>query len=257
MLIVLPPSETKRPPPDEGDPVDLASLSFPDLTPTRVAIAAALIETSAGPDAFARLGVRHALAGQVARNARLLELPTRPALEVYSGPLHQGLAASSLTSDGLARARESVVVVSALWGALGPDDRIPAYRLHACGHLVGLDRLEPMWRAVLPAVLDEAAGDGLIVDLRSPAYQALGMPRRAAERTVALKVSQGGGIGGRRIGDVVAKRVRGEAARHLLESSAEPRDVGELATALGERWPVNLDPGGLRRPATLTLFVAD
>jgi cytoplasmic iron level regulating protein YaaA (DUF328/UPF0246 family) len=254
VLIVLPPSETKRPPPESGDPVDLASLSFPELTPTRERIAAALVATSAAPDAFRRLMVRPTLAGDVARNTRLFELPTRTALDVYSGPLHEGLDAATLSPAARRRAAHQVVVTSSLWGALRPADRIPPYRLHICAHLLGMDRIEPVWREALPAVLAETAGPrGLVVDLRSSAYQAIGMPAGLGASTVILRVSQAG-LGGTRIGDVIAKRVRGEAARHLLERGADPQDVGELASILGERWPVDLEAGLRGRPSTLTLF---
>jgi len=257
VLILLPPSETKRPPPDHGRPVDLDGLSFPELTPTRTRIAESLVATSAGPDAFRRLLVRPTLASDVARNTRLFELPVRPVLEVYSGPLHEGLDAATLSPAAGQRARRQVVVASSLWGVLRPVDEVPAYRLHICARLVGLDRLEPLWREVLPEVLAEAAGlSGLVIDLRSAGYQAIGMPAGLAGRTVALRVSQAG-IGGRRIGDVIAKRVRGEAARHLLETGADPGDPGELASVLGERWPVDLAGGRGDRPWSLTLFVTD
>ena len=258
MLIILPPSETKRSPPDHGRPISLGELSFAELTRTRWRILDALIATSAQPDAFERLLVRPSMAAEVARNTWLLHQPTRPAHEVYTGPLHEGFHASTLSEQGRARAERSVIVASALWGVLRPSDRIPSYRLHICARLIGMDRLAPTWRAVVSGVLADAAGPGgVIVDLRSPSYQAMGMPTGRSERTVILKVDQRSGGNGR-IGDVVAKRILGEAAHHLLESSAEPDDPEALVEVLGERWPVRLDRGRQAdRPSVLTISADD
>lgn len=257
MLIILPPSETKRAPAEHGDPVDIEALSFPSLNLTRRAILDGLIATSAGADAFRRLSVGPSMAAEVARNTRLRELPARPVLEVYSGPLHAGLDAPTLSPAAARRAADRVVVASALWGLLRPTDRIPPYRMHVCSRLVGMDRLEPAWREVLPAVLAAVAGDhGLVLELRSPSYLAIGTPTGMADRTVLLHVAQGSGP--RRVGDVIAKRVRGQAVRHLLESGIDPSHPGEVAGVLGERWPANLDPPvRAGRLWTLTLLVTD
>lgn len=254
MLLILPPSETKRPPPDVGSPLDLDALSFPSLTPMRERVMDALVATVALPDALRRLYVGPSLADEVARNAHLRDLPTRTAVDTYAGPLHQGLDAASWSSEVEKRAARHLVIVSSLWGALRPPDRIPPYRLHICSRLDGLDRLEPAWRTVLPDTLADAADrHGPILDLRSPGYQAVGRPTGVEEQTVTLRIRPSPG-GPARIGDVIAKRVRGEAASHVLSSETDPEDPLDLADLLATRWSIEVDPpAGRNRTWTITL----
>lgn len=241
MLIILPPSETKRPAPRMGSPLDLDRLAFPALNPMRERVVAALIETSTRPDALERLRVRPGLIKDVVQNTALRRTPTQPAWQLYSGPLYQGLDPDSLSKAAVARAKRWVLVASALWGALRPTDLIPTHRLDVCSHLVGMDRLQPLWRTVLPAQLATAAGPhGVVLDLRSTGYRAIGLPAGMADRTVLVRVLPRPGE--RTVGDVITKRVRGQVARHLLESGADPMNPDELVDALADQWPARLDP---------------
>jgi cytoplasmic iron level regulating protein YaaA (DUF328/UPF0246 family) len=254
VLIILPPSETKLPPPEGGSPLDLDRLSFPSLTAIRERVIDALVATSQRPDALRCLLVRPSLAGEVGRNEQLRDLPTRPAVDTYAGPLYEGLDAGSWSSHAEKRAGRQLVIVSALWGALRPADRIPPYRLHVCARLVGMERLEPAWRTLLPPILtDAAARRGPVVDLRSRVYQAVGRPTGLDDQTVTLRIRPSPG-GPAHIGDVIAKRVRGAAASHLLASEADPEDPLDIADLLATRWSLEVDPPAARnRTWTITL----
>ena len=274
MLIVVPPSETKARTQASGPPVDLDALSFPELNPTRERLIDAIAFTSEHPEALRRLHVRPSFEPDVARNTAIFELATRPAREVYTGPLHAGLDLAGLSEAAGSLADRTVVINSALWGLLRPTDWIPTYRVHVFAHLLGPDgapigRMDRVWKPVIPGVLAAVAGRGLVIDLRSGSNQMTGRAKGLDRRTVTLRVEQN--AAGGRIGDVVAKRVRGQAAHALLESvasrsasgtsagaeSREPQQPDELAALLGARWPVELEPPGARGPTwTLTLFVA-
>jgi cytoplasmic iron level regulating protein YaaA (DUF328/UPF0246 family) len=214
----------------------------------------ALIATSQRPDALRRLFVKPSLVAEVERNEQLRDLPTRPAVETYAGPLYAGLDARSWSSHAERRAARHFVIVSALWGAMRPADRIPPYRLNVCARLVGMDRLEPAWRTLLPSILTDAAAQrGPVLDLRSRVYQAVGRPTGLDDQTATLRIRPSPG-GPAHIGDVIAKRVRGEAASHLLSSEADPEDPLDIADLLAARWSLEVDPpAGQNRTWTITL----
>jgi len=227
VLILLPPSEAKTPPP-RGRPLDLGTLSHPELGPTRQRVLAALVELCAGPPgpALEALGLSPGQAGELRLNAGLMHARTAPAARVYTGVLYERLRLRELPK----RARDRVLIASALWGMLRPDDRIPAYRMGIGARLPGLGPLAALWRPALQAALPDA---GLVVDLRSGGYAAAWTPRGAAVVGVRAFTERGGR---RTAVSHMVKATRGDVARLLLEASPPPRRperVAELVAASG------------------------
>lgn len=243
MLVLLPPSESKSGR-SRGKPLDLASLSFPSLTGARQQVLDALAATSAADDAHAVLGVSPNLVDEVARNTVLTTTPAPPAASVYTGVLYDALDLGDLTPGERRRANRWLVVVSALFGAVRPTDRIPPYRLSMAVNLPGVGPLASHWRDVLEPELTAAAGSGLVVDCRSSTYAAAWTPTgETARRWVHVRVPGA---------THMAKHTRGLVARHLLGVDREPRTPTALVRALEPAFEVALtEPASPGRPWVL------
>ncbi len=244
---MLPPSAGKADParhPAAGPPLEIAALSLPALGETRSRVLDALVELARGPlvPAMAVLGLGPSQTGEVRRDAGLRDAATLPASQLYTGVLYRALDLSTLPLPARTRAQTVLLTVSALFGWLRPDDRIPAYRLAMSTSLPGIGRLAGVWRPVLSAALPGLGRSGLLVDLRSSAYAAAFRPGpELAGRTVSVRVVREH-QGRRTVVSHHAKHTRGLIARHLLETGAQPRSAGALAEALGVRWVVELHP---------------
>ena len=233
MLVLLPPSEGKAPS-GRGAPLKTESLSLPGLTPAREAVLGELVELCAGDEEKARevLGLSEGLRGEVAKNAELLTAGARPAGEIYTGVLYDALDLASLDAAAKKRATRSLLVFSGLWGAVRISDRIPSYRCSMGVKLPGIGALGAYWRTPMAAVLPEAAGDGLVLDLRSSAYAAAWKPKgEVAGRTASVRVLH---APTRKVVSHFNKATKGRIVRGLLAAGAAPKGPAELVDALRE-----------------------
>ncbi|MEU7313259.1 peroxide stress protein YaaA [Streptomyces sp. NPDC007083] len=239
MLVLLPPSEGKAEG-GRGRPLDLDALSLPGLNPARETVLEELVSLCRADEEKARavLGLGEGLRGEVAKNTRLRTAPTRPAGEIYTGVLYDALEPATLSPAAKRRAARSLLVFSALWGAVGVTDRIPSYRLSAGVKLPGTGGLGAFWRGPMESVLPEAAGGGLVLDLRSSAYASMWKPKgEPARRTATVRVLQSRLVDGVEKRSVVShfnKATKGRIVRALLESGAAPKTPAALAGTLRE-----------------------
>ena len=207
MLVLLPPSQGKASP-DRGRRVGLSTLVYPRLRESRERLIDAV-----DPD--------------------LRVAPAVPAAELYTGVLFGALGLADLPWDG-------VLIASALWGVVRPGDRIPAYRLDMSAKPPGVGALAAYWREPLRAALPDR---GLVLDLRSGSYAAAWRPRRAQHLSVRAFTEAPDGT--RTVISHMAKRVRGDIARLVLQAGGaeRPEEVAEIAAAGGLR--VELSDGSL------------
>jgi cytoplasmic iron level regulating protein YaaA (DUF328/UPF0246 family) len=254
VLILLPPSEGKTAA-ATGHPFDLHELQFPELNPAREEVLAALAHISHSPDALARLGVGASLAAEVERNTRLRDEPSAPAHTVYSGVLYDALGYRTMTASQKRKADAAVVVISALWGAIGFADSIPAYRLSMSVGLPETGKLASYWKKRLPKALDAHAEGHLLVDCRSSTYAAAWTPEPA--RTVVVNVFQERD-GKRTVVSHFAKHTRGELARHLLTRRGKaPETPAALLKAAQEVWQAELVDGTARKAHALNIVLGE
>ena len=252
MLILLPPSEGKTPAAG-GSAVNWSSLSFPALNSYRAKVLEALGTVSAHEDALALLGVGASLKDDVERNTRLGAEPAAPAHQIYSGVLYDALGYRSLTPAQRRKADDSVLVISALWGAIRFGDRVPAYRLSMGTPLPDVGRLASFWKPQLAQALTELTAGELLVDCRSSTYAAAWAPPPA--QTVAINVfTEVNGV--RKVVSHFAKHTRGELARHLLARRGNaPRTPAQLLKAAQEKWDAELVDGSARKAHALNIIL--
>jgi cytoplasmic iron level regulating protein YaaA (DUF328/UPF0246 family) len=222
MLILLPPSETKRPG-GSGAPIDAPSLALPSLAPQRDAVIDALVALSEDEDAAARvLKLSERQRGDVATNA--LDAGTLPAVA------RRWLGAH-------------VLIHSAPFGPVRATDRIPAYRLAAGAAVPGIPPLRRLWADAVSAAVAELA-PSFVLDLRSEAYAALG-PVPATVPSVYVRVVTAGPDGEVRALNHFNKHAKGDLVRAL--ALARPRVAsltGFVRWAHGAGWTVRPGAAG-------------
>ncbi len=196
MLILLPPSEGKAKP-ETSEPIDLGSLVFAkELGERRKQML----------DTF---------------DPALRQAPAAPAAEVYTGVLFGRLELPELSK----RARSRVLIASALWGFVRPDDRIPYYKFPPKTKLKGIGAPAAYWRPALAEAMPDREGE-LIVDMRSGAYASFWKPKRATLLAVRAFTQRNGE---RKAVSHMAKAVRGDVARALLQAKKPPKDPADAA----------------------------
>ncbi|MGW2343824.1 peroxide stress protein YaaA [Streptomyces sp. NPDC001661] len=256
MLVLLPPSEGKAAS-GRGAPLKPEGLSLPGLAEARAAVLDELVELCAADEEKARevLGLSEGLRGEIAKNTELRTAGARPAGEIYTGVLYDALDLASLDAAAKKRAAKSLLVFSGLWGAVGVADKIPSYRCSMGVKLPGLGALGAYWRGPMAEVMPEAAGDGLVLDLRSSAYASAWKPKGGvAERTATVRVLH---APTRKVVSHFNKATKGRIVRSLLEAGSAPAGPAELVDVLrGLGYAVEVEePTKAGRPWSLDVLV--
>ncbi|GAB3032352.1 peroxide stress protein YaaA [Parafrigoribacterium mesophilum] len=224
MLILLPPSESKRDGGSANSRLRLSTLGYPTLSAPR---RQALKSLSALAKDFDEMGRALRLGphqhDELVRNRRVARSPVLGALHRYTGVLYEALDASSLPEPARRFAAQHLVIHSALFGLVRADDPIPAYRLSSTSRLPGLS-LRTLWSAPIEAALVNQPG--LILDARSESYTRLGPA--PAGRSLFLRVVSEDGQGRRKALNHFNKKGKGTFVRALLRAGIDHADAHSL-----------------------------
>lgn len=223
MLVLLPPSETKRP--GGGGVFEAASLREDAiLGPARSRVRAALEALSGDPKAAAgplKLGKKNR--GELAHNLVLGSSGVMPAIERYTGVLYDALAVADMSEHERAWVDAHILVQSALFGLIAASDPIPAYRLSASARLPALGApLKRVWAEAHRGL----EWSGLVLDLRSKDYAELApLPEGVG---LFLHVVHRGADGEVRALNHFNKAAKGDLVRRLARSSSDVESVDQL-----------------------------
>lgn len=149
---------------------------------------------------------------------------SKPAVLAFNGDVYEGLDAATLPTADLAWAQEHVVILSGLYGALRPLDRLQPYRLEMGTALAtprGKD-LYAFWGDTVAEHLNERLArdkSPIVVNLASQEYARVALRPALQARVVECQFEDWKG-GRYKIISFFAKRARGLMCRWAIEHRA-------------------------------------
>jgi cytoplasmic iron level regulating protein YaaA (DUF328/UPF0246 family) len=210
MLFLLPPSETKAKKPYPGAAENSLSVS-------QVALA------------FGSLGQARAKVAKLAADQKIFKAPTMMAIDRYTGTLYgavhgRGLKGTPtefahLSESAMARAKQIVLIQSALFGLIPATALIPDYKFSATA------KLKKIWMGPHEVVFRRL--NGIIIDMRSKQYGALA-PIPDDLESYFLDVVLEADDGTRTSMNHFNKKSKGELLYAVLNAKAAPKTVADL-----------------------------
>lgn len=227
MLVLLPPSETKRPG-GVGVSIDKAAIIWAALDPAREELIAALEKLCRNEaEAIKALKLGKKSAVEIQKNLALWSAPTMPALARYTGVLYDALGFETLSEAALERADQKLFIQSALFGLLPAMEQIPDYRFSATSKLPGIN-LKPFWRQAHVGVWPRMLGP--VLDMRSESYVALNPVPRERESYFVEVIESGSG----KALNHFNKKAKGAFVRAALEHRLESvSQISQIASNAG------------------------
>ncbi|MFM6971378.1 MAG: peroxide stress protein YaaA [Rhodoluna sp.] len=210
MIFLLPPSESKA---KGGGMINItqAALTFGALNPARDEVLSAQGDDS------------------------LLSAPTMPAIDRYTGTLYSAIHGRGLKGSGTENnsldsqqrkiAKSMVLIQSALFGLISPNDLIPEYKLKPDKMLNGLN-LKSHWNLAHSKIWPRIK-NGPIIDLRSKAYADLAAIPESIESyrvTVFLQRADGS----REQMNHFNKKAKGQLVRAAITANKTPNSIADL-----------------------------
>jgi cytoplasmic iron level regulating protein YaaA (DUF328/UPF0246 family) len=161
------------------------------------------------------------------------EYNSKPAVLAFNGDVYEGLAAPGLSLAQLQWAQSHLLILSGLYGALRPLDKLQPYRLEMGTKLVnekGSD-LYAFWGGIITQYINQRiaqmaaalGGDQVVVNLASQEYFKSVKPRLLHAKVVEC-VFEDEKAGIYKVVSFYAKRARGLMARFIIENRLEKPD---------------------------------
>ena len=221
MFVLLPPSEGKA---QGGLPktkwAPSQGVFGKALGAPRTAIAAALRDADGGSAALLGVLGKHLERAQSA-NSSLAGSPTLVACERYTGVVWGHLDLPTLTPTQHSFAREHIVVVSGLLGAVLGADPTPDYKLKMSARLEGkglpLQTMSKFWREPVAAAINNFCSGHIVVDVLPQDHRGIFLPDSSQLKgyvAVDLVTKLNGKAGGHD-----AKAAKGLLVRHLFSTT--------------------------------------
>jgi cytoplasmic iron level regulating protein YaaA (DUF328/UPF0246 family) len=216
-MILLPPSEGKATGGDSSVKwaVD-AGIFGATLSTQRREIVEQLRKAKGGDQKLLGVGGPHLLRAQSV-NTSLLNSPSLPAWQRYTGVVWDHLDLASMTAAKRKAFTHRIVIPSGLLGLVRADDPLPDYRLKMGARLTPFGLMSTWWRDALTEALVATVKKRVVIDLLPNEHRAaFAMTEIRGITRVDLVAHSGGVVGGHN-----AKAAKGLLAQHLLVTGDE------------------------------------
>ena len=225
MLLLLPPSETKR---IGGSnlTIEQVHLSYGQLNEARDLVLEDLLKLCKKKDLAAKvLKLSKKQLGEIDFNLGIKTAPTMPAYQRYEGTLYKAIDVASFGPHEVEQMRAHVLMQSALFGLISATDRIPWYRLSA-GTVLPKVSLKRVWKEHQDAAWARLV-DFPIIDLRSKAYVDLA-PIPSNLDSYWVEVVAEDSKGQRKALNHFNKTAKGEFVGAFVRAKAAPKTIAQL-----------------------------